>query len=179
MAHVCAYCGYNNRRGILFCEECANPLTKNADETIKGGEMAQLVRRALAGLDTGEAERFGQEAVLLLHIRDQAEPLAVPVGSNRVTMGRLDSRTSSLLDVDLTPYGALPKGVSRLHAVMFRGQDDRLYIADVNSANGTYLNGQRLSPHDAIPVTNGDEISLGKLRMHVYFQKPAITTRHL
>ena len=162
----------------MFCEECGNPLTKNSDETIKGGEMSQLVRRTLAQLDTSEAERFEREALLLLHIRDQAEPLAVSIGSNRITMGRFDSRTGSLLDVDLTPYGALPKGVSRLHAVMFRGQDDTLYLSDINSANGTYLNGERLSPHEAIAVTNGDEISLGKLRMHVYFQKPAITSTH-
>jgi hypothetical protein len=171
-SHVCAYCGYSNRRGVLFCEECANPLVGSADETIKGDEMAQLVKHALRQLETGETERFEQETLLLLHIRDQAEPLEVFIGAKRLTIGRFDSRTNRKVDVDLTPYGALPRGVSRLHAVLFRSEDDTLYITDINSANGTYLNGHRLAPHEPIAVNNGDEVSLGKMRMHVYFEKP-------
>jgi hypothetical protein len=179
-SHVCAYCGYSNRRGVLFCEDCANPLVGIADETIKGDEMAQLVRHALQRLETGETERFQRETLLLLHIRDQAEPLEVLIGGKRLTLGRYDSRSNRTLDVDLTPYGALPKGVSRLHAVLFRGEDDTLYLTDINSANGTYLNGHRLSPHEPVPVTNGDEVSLGKMRMHVYFENPksAATSTH-
>jgi pSer/pThr/pTyr-binding forkhead associated (FHA) protein len=96
-----------------------------------------------------------------------------------VIVGRLDNARERRVDVDLTQYGALKTGVSRVHAVFFRGEDDTLYIADAGSANGTFLNGHQLTVNEPVPVNNGDEITLGKLRMHVYFNTPAFTTTNL
>lgn len=51
--------------------------------------------------------------------------------------------------------------ISRHHANIFR-KDNRFYIEDVGSANGTYLNNQRISCGDKHPLQAGDKISLGR-----------------
>ncbi|MBZ0306424.1 MAG: FHA domain-containing protein [Anaerolineae bacterium] len=49
------------------------------------------------------------------------------------------------LDIDLMPYEAREKGVSRRHAMLCR-ISNRLCIIDLKSTNGTYVNGFRLVP---------------------------------
>ena len=43
-------------------------------------------------------------------------------------------------------------------------------IMDRSSANGTYVNGERLIPNDPHVLRDGDEIRLGKLVAHIYFR---------
>jgi len=169
----CPYCGYKNRGGVLFCEECAFPLTGSPDETAKESEMEQATEQFHRAAD--DTDRFARDTTILLHIRNQAEPLPVELGDSHLIVGRLDNARQRKVDVDLTPYGALKTGVSRVHAIFFRGENDTLYVADAGSANGTFLNGHQLLANEPAPVNNGDEITLGKLRMHVYFNSPAFT----
>ena len=51
--------------------------------------------------------------------------------------------------------------VSRHHAEI-RGLDDEYWIIDAGSLNGTYVNG---TPVQALPLTSGDEIQIGKFRL--------------
>jgi DNA-binding response OmpR family regulator len=60
------------------------------------------------------------------------------------------------VDLDLSPYQAIEKGVSRQH-VMISAEADRLYVVDLNAPNGTMLNGQRLQPNKRYPLTGEDE----------------------
>jgi pSer/pThr/pTyr-binding forkhead associated (FHA) protein len=84
-------------------------------------------------------------------------------------LGRLDPASGTAPDLDLTPYGALQGGVSRIHAAIRRGEDT-LTLVDLGSVNGTHLNGQRLIPNQPRVLRDGDEIRLGKLVAHVYFK---------
>ena len=54
--------------------------------------------------------------------------------------------------------------VSRHHAEI-RWLDDEYWIIDAGSLNGTYVNG---TPVQALPLTSGDEIQIGKFRL-VFF----------
>lgn len=56
--------------------------------------------------------------------------------------------------------------VSRMHARIER-QGDQLFIQDINSTNGTYLNGIRLEPNEKMEITLGDEIRIGNLNYSV------------
>lgn len=78
-------------------------------------------------------------------------------------------RTPDKSEVDLNPFGALQHGVSRVHAKLIM-KDDRLYIVDLASSNGTYIRRTRLHPHEPAIIGNGDEILLGRMRMEVMFQ---------
>lgn len=51
-------------------------------------------------------------------------------------------------------------GISRFHLKVDR-EGDGFVIADMNSTNGSFLNGQRLAPHMSYSVRRGDEIRLG------------------
>jgi pSer/pThr/pTyr-binding forkhead associated (FHA) protein len=59
-------------------------------------------------------------------------------------------------------------GVSRNHAVLTY-KDNRLYIHDVGSVNGTWLNGQRLKPYELYALTPGTPVSLGQLTIYIYY----------
>ncbi|MEE8305763.1 MAG: FHA domain-containing protein [Gammaproteobacteria bacterium] len=41
----------------------------------------------------------------------------------------------------------------------------------MGSANGTFLNGQRLTPYLPHPLQQGDEVQLGKLQLSVEFDQ--------
>lgn len=112
------------------------------------------------------AERSGPAWRVLLHV---SGPQASTVGLDiwRVTvMGRADPMSAFQPDLDLAPYGAMRHGVSRRHALI-RPAESSLYLIDQNSTNGTWVNGQRLAPGRDFPLTDGDTIELGALRMNM------------
>jgi len=91
----------------------------------------------------------------------------------RLVIGRRDRRSAGgQADVDLTPYGAQRAGVSRMHAAI-QVRSDGVTITDLNSTNGTFLNGFALRPHQPYKLRHGDEITLGRLTLQVGFVLPA------
>jgi hypothetical protein len=164
---LCPYCGYKNREGYLYCEDCGQNLYGDTGATLPTRQLEQNTGDLAAKATWGTA-RFGQEAQILIHVRDASDPITLQP-NKETTMGRLDANSSVKPDLDLTPYGALEKGVSRLHASIVR-TDDTLTLIDKGSVNGTHLNGQRLSPNQPRVLRDGDEIRLGKLVAHIYFK---------
>lgn len=77
-------------------------------------------------------------------------------------LGRSDTRSTFVPDIDLAEFKALDKGVSRRHAVFVR-HHSKLHILDLSSINGTFLNGKRLKPEVPYLVNSGDELGLGDL----------------
>jgi len=57
-------------------------------------------------------------------------------------------------------------GVSRRHAKIVQ-REGKMYVEDVGSANGTFLNGQRLTPYLPYPLPREAELQLGRLRLHI------------
>ncbi|MCX4351611.1 MAG: DUF6382 domain-containing protein [Lachnospiraceae bacterium] len=53
--------------------------------------------------------------------------------------------------------------ISRMH-VKFSRNGNKIFITDLNSTNGTFRNGIRLSPNASEIIEPGDEIRLGKLK---------------
>lgn len=54
--------------------------------------------------------------------------------------------------------------VSRKHAEFVR-EDDRFVVRDIGSLNGTYVNRNRV---DAMELSRGDEVQIGKFRLTFY-----------
>lgn len=87
-----------------------------------------------------------------------------------VILGRSDMGNKGIQpDLDLNPYGATMRGVSRMHARLFM-QDKHLYIVDLHSTNGTYLAGKRLEADVPTRLSNGAEVLLGSLLIQVVFE---------
>ena len=160
----CPVCNHPNREGFLYCEECGQSLQGIASAPTK--EIAE--REDDYARATWGTARFNQDASIVLHVRDAGEPIVLSP-AKRTVMGRDDTSSAQRPDLDLTNYGALEKGVSRIHAAIFRN-DDTLILVDMGSSNGTHLNGQRLIPEQPRVLRDGDEVRLGKLVLHIYFR---------
>lgn len=153
----------------MFCEQCGLELIKInvSDATLPTRTMPGDVEEASAKGFWGEAD-FKPGSPIVLQIRDKEEPIVINAAP-RIVFGRADEHSQSVPDVDLSPYGALEYGVSRQHAAL-EVNEDILIILDVGSANGTFLNGQRLVPNQPRVLRNGDEVRLGKLVTYIYFK---------
>ncbi len=103
---------------------------------------------------------------IAIYVGATAEPLIIAV-REPVTLGRLKDVPVPDL-IDLTPYDAYRKGVSRRHAVLTY-RDNQLYIHDVGSTNGTWVNGQRLKSYEQHAIQSGSPVQLGQLTIHLYY----------
>jgi len=74
-------------------------------------------------------------------------------------------------DLDLTPYGAKSKGVSRLHARL-RPELGALMLVDNSSSNGTFWNKIRLPANADQALKDGDVITFGRVNFLVKIVKP-------
>jgi len=165
---ICPFCAHKNREGFLYCEECGQPLKSDEPSATLPTKQLEVSSDDYAAHATWGTARFEKDSDIIMHIRDAAEPLTFQPDGQTV-LGRADNTSIQKPDLDLTPYGALEKGVSRIHAAIFRA-DDTLTLVDKGSANGTHLNGQRLVPNQPRVLRDGDEIRLGKLIAHIYFK---------
>jgi pSer/pThr/pTyr-binding forkhead associated (FHA) protein len=110
---------------------------------------------------------LGLEAIAL-YINNADNPLVIDI-SQEAILGRFTPNSPSQPRVDLMPYGAYEKGVSRMHAVIRRTASGGLTVEDLLSNNGTYLNGVRLPPRVPYQLASGNRIKLGQLEIEVYF----------
>jgi len=122
--------------------------------------------------ETSEAlgEDVTSPLALKLTIPDSGDDVEVPLTKEEVSIGRLDPASGSFPDVDLTSYGGLEGGVSRRHANIIR-RGSEVFIEDLGSINGTFLNRKKLTPYLPEALKNGDELRLGKLVLRVSFNE--------
>lgn len=165
---LCPYCGYRNLQGALFCEDCGRAQATSAASTVPAAAQSQRATGTLSDYVMERTSLCTPDVNVTLYIRDVEEPVLLPP-MPRVVLGRADWNSMNNPDLDLTPYSALKCGVSRIHAALER-TEDALYIVDLNSKNGVRLNGRRIHPDEACIIHNGDELHLGTLVLHVYFE---------
>ncbi len=151
----CPFCNSVYPEGTLFCEECGSYLTAGDEQATEG-----LGVQEAAEARQGRRPSSTSFATLVLSIEGGGR-IELPL-SREVILGRLDASRAAFPDVDLTSEDGADKGVSRRHARISR-QDDQVFIEDLDSLNGTFLNAQRLVPQVPYPLQDGDQIQLGKL----------------
>lgn len=163
----CSNCQHANMAGSLFCSECGSPL-RAADslstQQIDTGQMHEVrVRKDAAQPATRADESL--DSWVTLHLLDTGQMLPLTERSE-YTLGRISEGQPIMPDIDLAPYQAYARGVSRLHAVMKR-EGSRVFLMDLGSSNGTYVNGKRLAPNVDHALANGDVVALGKLKFQI------------
>lgn len=77
-------------------------------------------------------------------------------------IGRSDSKSNYIPDIDLVGFDGLEKGVSRRHAALVHTKDS-ISVIDLGAVNGTFLNDSRLEPHKPYALSSGDRLRLGTL----------------
>jgi pSer/pThr/pTyr-binding forkhead associated (FHA) protein len=109
---------------------------------------------------------FRESGEFIIVVEEQRLSITLAQGAV-ATIGRADH--GYVPELDLSAFRGRELGVSRQHA-MFHHENDLLFIIDLDSANGTMLGGIPLSPQQRRIIRDGDEIRLGKLRFHIYFE---------
>lgn len=154
----CSHCGAQNIDGIIFCEKCGIALVPTPLITRRLGEGA--VKHTTSELN--------DENVLILHVDSVESPVMLQLRGELI-LGRVSEQAENVTYLNLTPYGADDLGVSRRHARLLR-DEKAVYLTDLNSTNGTRLNGELLPSSVEKRLRDGDEIALGKLKLYVYFK---------
>ncbi|MGH2982455.1 MAG: FHA domain-containing protein [Solirubrobacterales bacterium] len=158
MALHCPECGFVNPEGANYCQKCGAYLSTRPEG---GGEEPTTMTYTVD--DTGEmqpvdidemVERTG--AALVIRAGGGRAGESFTIEDDRVSIGRSPDAGVFLDDVT----------VSRNHALLVKRRDG-LYIDDLGSLNGTYVNRRRIESHR---LEDGDEIQVGKYKLS-YLEK--------
>lgn len=110
-----------------------------------------------------ESARGGSPRIMKLVIQDdEGGKRVVPFVGAELTLGRHESNNVPLPE----------RNVSRRHARLIREKGE-LHLEDLNSANGVFLNGERVAA--TARVHEGDEIRIGDYHVSVVQEAPLFT----
>jgi hypothetical protein len=171
---TCPACGRRLEPDTRFCNQCGTHLATGA--TLATEPLSQQ------DLPTSEVDPW-------LHLIDQHQNAILPATATalRITVARTGRQVLLLFpigeidlgrsdpvcgihpDVDLAPDGGFVEGVSRRHAKVVQ-TGNRIFIQDVGSTNGTFLNGKRIRPHLTYALREDDTVQLGGLELWVGFE---------
>lgn len=156
---TCPHCNYRNALDSKLCLKCQTVLQLETRRIEADEEMV--------GTPKWGSKTTGKKLYLHIHGSNKSLELALDEGL-KATIGRYDTRSGQAPEIDLANYGGGEHGVSRRHALLVY-ENESLRIADLESANHTYLNGQQLPPNQPRILRDGDDIQLGKLKISVQF----------
>lgn len=105
----------------------------------------------------GETELIGNSATEIENARlkplDTSSLTSIPLNKDLVLVGKLAQAVDGVLDSST---------VSRIHAKIKRTEGE-YYIGDLNSRNGTFVNGYPVNGEKEVRLNDGDEISFANL----------------
>jgi hypothetical protein len=169
----CPTCGYDNPFGALVCAKCHTLLIK-----LEGEQYTTTLPNPVAPALEGEAIPARHVArdtsalsadAIALYIDNADQPLVIDI-TQQAILGRYTPEASLRPRVDLAPYGAYERGISRMHATI-RRTDNGLVVEDLASSNGTWINEVKLQPYIPTPLKSGDRLKLGQLEIEVLFRQ--------
>jgi hypothetical protein len=169
---TCPNCGKANQQHEVFCYSCGQLL-----ESGKAGGATIVFQDAG---DTHEKDFFGDDSVLALRVRGSTNffELRPQNAMHELIIGRSSDGSAMSPDVDLKDRKGADLGVSRMHlSIRYDPENHEVLATDLGSANGSFINGQRLMPKEVRLLRHGDELRLGKLVLAVSFRHPGNTVQ--
>jgi pSer/pThr/pTyr-binding forkhead associated (FHA) protein len=149
----CPQCGFANADGANYCQKCGAFLAaKSSGETTEAYQLDETGELRPVDID----RVTGEGATRAIRSGGGRTGEVFSVAGERMTIGRSPEAEVFLDDVT----------VSRNHALLVRRRDG-LYIDDLGSLNGTYVNRRRIESHR---LENGDELQVGKYKL-TYLEK--------
>jgi pSer/pThr/pTyr-binding forkhead associated (FHA) protein len=124
-----------------------------------------MLKQSTRELGTGTLG-VSREILILIHNRVERVILAE---ESHCLLGRFENRPAPRSNfLDLSRYDSQTRAVSRIHAQLHM-DSNQVYITDLDSTNGSFVNEKRIPAHSAVKLRSGDELMLGKLRVIVMF----------
>ena len=171
--NLCPVCKTKNELEALVCGHCGAALE---DPFIDPGAKTKTT-----DMQAVDPERIRDWSIDKAAVPDSGIAVYREGGFNPVyidskgefVIGRKVGTTSEGL-LDLSPLGGYHLGVSRRHAVI-RRTEHGYEVLDLGSANGTWLNDERLLPHKAYPLASDSHLRLSNMRLFVLYRPPAET----
>jgi len=145
---------------MVFCERCGVALVAVPLSTRQLGDDESV---------QSNPSELGPEGVLILQVNNDPAPIMVQL-RQEVILGRTSEQSDEATFLNLSPYGADDQGVSRRHARLLR-DESAVYVMDLHSTNGTQVNGELLPTGVEKRLRDGDELTLGRLQVYVYFEE--------
>jgi pSer/pThr/pTyr-binding forkhead associated (FHA) protein len=146
----CPECGFVNPEGANYCQKCGAFLPEAEEQ---GGDTTAAYQLDDSGdlkpVDIDEMTAEG--ATLAIRSGGGRAGEVFEIAGERTQIGRSPDAEVFLDDVT----------VSRNHALVVRRRDG-LYVDDLGSLNGTYVNRHRIESHK---LANGDELQVGKYKL--------------
>jgi len=162
----CPVCKHQEFVGTMYCSECGARLVSVSPFPTVSIPRDKISEEALATKPTApEGPELSSGALLGLRILSSGDVLSL-LGRENYTLGRAGKGQAIVPDADLGAFDAYDEGVSRLHAEI-RVQPDSISLVDLDSANGTLVNGKRINPQEPTLVRHGDIIQLGRMRLQL------------
>ena len=146
----CPECGFVNAEGANYCQKCGAFLAEAAPPRATPPRPTSSTRPASSSRWTSRRSA-GEGATLAIRSGGGRAGEVFSVAGERMTIGRSPDAEVFLDDVT----------VSRNHALLVRRRDG-LYVDDLGSLNGTYVNRRRIESHK---LQNGDELQVGKYKL--------------
>jgi hypothetical protein len=87
-----------------------------------------------------------------------------PITGDSAVIGRYDPVTGTRPEIDLTQVD-INRSVSRRHAKIVLENGHFLLSEEVGALNGTFVNGQRLTPGKPATIVSGDRVGLGMVTL--------------
>ena len=165
---TCPTCQHPEVEGALFCSECGAQLVSIQNLSTRNFQIDEEMPNVGSSKAINSVE-FSSSDKISLQILDGGQFISL-AERKEFTVGRVSDGQSVMPDIDLTPYSAYENGVSRLHAVI-KKSNNNISLMDLGSSNGTYLNGTRLTPERDYALQHSNIISFGKLKIQFLIQK--------
>jgi hypothetical protein len=165
----CPVCKFDNDAHAASCQHCGTPLIQDNSKnvtTLRVNEALELNDEIKEQVLKSYIPPAKSISLFLLNI---GEPIALRMEAEFL-LGRATESTSEPM-IDLTEFDGFALGVSRRHALI-QAAGDKYMLTDLNSANGTWLNGHRLLPTRPYVLPTGAVIQLGRMKLIVSYIDP-------
>ena len=180
----CPFCQFQNEDGALFCEQCKSDLSAVPAEAPAGDLAAAAVAAPAAeaaaaaavpaapaaaaapaappaeGAPPAKLEAGAQPKLVVL--RGLKINVEYPVYEGNNFVGRADEKP---VDIDLDDQEPPDRVWSSRQHCLITFENAELFVEDLNSANGTFVNRTRVYPGQKRGLNVGDVLQVGTVQL--------------
>jgi len=162
---TCPSCGADNLPGTLFCVQCGTYLPSGGPLRTEPLPEQEDGRPARPRYDNGDPAERARTINLEVSVLDSGRKMLLSA-DREILVGRLDAAHGIFPELDMTTDDGLEQGVSRRHARIYT-RDGTCFVEDLDSTNGTFLNGERITPYLPYAFHDGDALTFGTMQLQV------------